>query len=79
MSAYCTNQDCDYGSAHVHCVSCGCANPNGAELCAHHAGGVDEWARDNRVMNDLVHRKIEPPPVVLTGVIADSVGEDVAY
>lgn len=43
------------------CVQCGAANqPDG--LCPYRVAGP-EWAIANRIMCDLLHRRIEPPPV----------------
>ena len=82
MSAYCASPECGCESPHVHCAACGVANPNSSSLCAHHHGVFsDEWAVGNRIFCNLVHRRIEPPPVVLA-VPAESAivgGEDVAY
>ena len=79
MSAFCTSPDCACTTPHTHCASCGIQNPVGLTLCPHHHVIGDEWAAANSTFCALIHRKIEPPPVVLTGVIVDSVGEDVAY
>ena len=68
MSA-CLVSDCTYETVHVHCVLCGVGNP-ATTLCSQHAGGVDEWAKDNQAWCNFFHRHIEPP--------VDSVVEDVA-
>ena len=47
------------------CASCGTSNPVGEAICAHHLRPETDWAIANRVFCDLLHRRIEPPPVTL--------------
>jgi hypothetical protein len=46
------------------CIACAVELPNAEALCPHHdtAFANDEWARWNRIVCDLIHRGIEPPP-----------------
>jgi hypothetical protein len=45
------------------CPSCGAANPPTSGVCAHHIATEVDWATANRVFCDLLHRRIQPPPV----------------
>lgn len=58
----CRVPDCTSVSGHHHCISCGAAIVGEVPICAHHhlmmAG--DDWAIANRVLCDLIHRRIEP-------------------
>ena len=79
MRTSCASPECVAASPHVHCAAGGVANPNNSSLCAHHHSAYgDEWAVANRVFCDLLHRRIEPAPVVLaeSAIVG---GEDVAY
>ena len=57
------------------CASCGGRVPDydvAAGVCRHHAATDPEWAVTNRVMCDFVHRRIQPPPVVLDDIHVDA-------
>ena len=44
------------------CVSCGLRLSGTRALCPHHVvPNGDDWAKRNRIMCDLFHRKKEPP------------------
>ena len=47
------------------CASCAVEIPNGPGLCPHHALGDTEWAIQNRIMNDLLMRGIQPERLAL--------------
>ena len=59
---------CDNAQPHYHCAACSTVTPGNAGICAHHTVSVDEWAHANRTFCDLLHRGVEPPPVVLEPV-----------
>jgi hypothetical protein len=46
------------------CIACAAELPSADALCPHHHTGApgEEWARWNRIVCDLIHRGIEPPP-----------------
>lgn len=62
----CTTPDCGNPMEHRHCASCSTVLPGaGPNLCPHHHNPDAEWAAANRVFCALIHRGVEPPPVVL--------------
>ena len=42
------------------CPLCGAAPNNDTGLCAFHAP-IDDWAAENRIMCDAIHRRVLPP------------------
>lgn len=49
-----------YGD-HVHCCQCGSASASGTGICPYHGAAFPEgWADENRILCDLIHRRIEP-------------------
>ena len=52
----CAQPGCGSEMQHVHCVSCGAANP-AAIICPHHTSSTDEWAAENRYWCDGLHRR----------------------
>lgn len=64
MSAHCAIEACTYSTPHVHCPQCGTANPAQA-ICSFHAP-VDDWAVENRVWSDFIHRGIVPKRLPLS-------------
>lgn len=54
------------GVQHAHCSQCASVIDGSAPLCLHHAGAfANDWAADNRVFCDFIHRHVEPPHVAL--------------
>ncbi len=45
------------------CASCGTQSPVEDGICLHHIATEANWAIANRIFCDLLHRRIEPPPV----------------
>jgi len=44
------------------CAACGVEIPGDGTLCANHApDSGDDWAENNRLMCDLLHRRRVPP------------------
>ena len=48
------------------CSLCGMLVASHTALCSHHDRPVDDWATQNRIMCDLLHRGVVPPrlPVI---------------
>jgi hypothetical protein len=47
------------------CALCGTPNPVEDTICSHHITTEASWAVANRVFCDLLHRRIEPAPVLV--------------